>query len=214
MVDGKTSGATDLARLDPVKQTIDVVARLMVPVQHQTGAGNGMVYTSSTIGDPADGWDVMADGRIAIVRAAPYRIEWLSPAGKSTLGPVVAYDPIPFTAQDREASEKKAGRGGVSVGSVGGTGSGSAPIEREYAMVKPAFAPSDVIVSSSGHVWVMRTQPFGATATTYDVFDGTGARIDRVTMPADSRVIGFGPGSVLVREGIAKNASLRKYKAS
>ena len=214
MVDGKTSGATDLARLDPVKQTIDVVARLMVPVQHQTGAGNGMVYTSSTIGDPADGWDVMADGRVAIVHASPYRVEWVSPAGKSTLGPVIAYDPIAFTAQDRDLWEKTTGRGGASVGVVGGSSSSSAPPEREFAKQKPAFEPNDVLVSPSGRVWVRRTQPFGATTTTYDVFDGTGARVDRVTMPADSRVIGFGPGSVLVREGPSKTASLRKYKIS
>jgi hypothetical protein len=214
MTDGKTSGASDLVRLDPVKQTIDVVAHLMVPVQHQVGAGNGMTYTSSTIGDPTDGWDVMPDGRIAIVRASPYRLEWLSPAGKSTLGPVIAYDPIPFTAQDREAAEKTAGRGRVSVGVAGGSSSGNGMPEREYAIQKPVFLPYDVIASPSGHVWVRRTQPFGATATIYDVFDATGARVDRVTMPADSRVIGFGPGSVLVREGNLKNASLRKYKAS
>jgi hypothetical protein len=214
MTGGKSSSTNELVRLDPVKQTRLVITKLLVPVQHQTGGGNGMIYTRATIGDPADGWGVMSDGRVAIVRAAPYRVEWISPQGASMLGPVMAYDPIPYTAEDRAAFEKTAGRGGASVGVAGGSGSGNTTPEREYAKAKPAFLPGDVIVSPSGRIWVMRSQAFGATTTLYDVFDGTGARVDRVTMPADSRVIGFGPGSVFVREGSAKSASLKKYKAS
>lgn len=213
---GVSSGLIDLIRLDPVKQTREPIAKLMVPKERQVNSGNGMIFTRSVVGDPADGWGVMANGRIAIVRAAPYRVEWLSPDGKSTLGPIIAVDPIPFTDADRREIEKNSGRGGASVGEAGGAApkSSSADLERQYAAVKPPFKPTDVIISPAGRVWVLRQQAFGSPTVHYDVFDTTGARVDRVEFPANSRVIGFGPASVLVREGGDASAVLRKYKLS
>jgi hypothetical protein len=46
----------------------------------------------------------------------------------------------------------------------------------------------------------------------YDVFDGRGVRIDRVELPARSRVVGFGRGAVYVSERDADDLPhLRKY---
>jgi hypothetical protein len=102
---------------------------------------------------------------------------------------------------------------GASVGaSMGGGAASTADLGRKYAAVKPPFFPDDVIVSPSGRVWVMRTQRFGAGTVIYDVFDTSGKRIDRVSLPVESRVIGFGPSSVFVRQGVAGAEQLKKYR--
>jgi hypothetical protein len=201
--------SSDLVRLDPAKQTEERIAQLAIPKSERLPSGDGMILTRSVIGDPADGWGVLPDGRVAVVRANPYRVEWISPAGSVTKGPVIAYDPLPYTEQDREAVISRLSKSGaVGVGVAGGANSASPQMTRKFAVNKPPFFPDDILVSPAGRVWVMRTQPFGATTVIYDVFDTTGARVDRVALPADSRVVGFGAGAVYVREGAAQ---LRKY---
>lgn len=202
---------SDLIRLDPVKQTEEKITELAIPRSERLPSGDGMILTRGVIGDPADGWGVLPDGRVAIVRANPYRVEWISPAGGTTKGPTQTYDVLPYTEQDREAAIKAFGQApsvGVSSGSDN-KGGASPAMSRKFAANKPPFFPDDVIVAASGRVWVMRTQPFGAKTVVYDVFDTAGARVDRVALPADSRVVGFGAGAVYVREG---GNQLRKYK--
>jgi hypothetical protein len=212
MAQGATSATADLVRLDPATQARTTIAKLMQPRQERIPGGDGMVMTRSVIGDPADGWGVAANGDVAVVRANPYRVEWFSANGHATSGPTIAHDEIPLTADDRDAMNKRMGpapSAGVGPTSTSGARNSNAGMTRKFADVKPPFFPDDVAVSPEGKVWVMRTQPFGATGVIYDVFDHTGARIDRVRLPADSRVIGFGPATVLVREGAA---TLKRYK--
>jgi sugar lactone lactonase YvrE len=212
---GEPAGTADLVRLDPAKQTVETVAKLMIPKAKRISSENGLTLTRSTVGDPADGWAVLRDGRVAIVRAAPYRVEWIGVDGRSTQGPQISFDPIPYTQQDRDAYLQSLGAGASVGASVAGGGKAStADLDRKFAAVKPPFSPDDVIASPAGRIWVKRSAPFGAATVTYDVFDGTGARVDRVEFPKDSRVVGFGPASVYVREGSGKDTQLRKYKLS
>lgn len=211
-----TDRSADIVRLDPVQQSKVIVATLLQQSEIVTSSGNGMTFSQMIAGSPADGWGVMPDGRVAIVRATPYRVDWVSPDGKISKGPAIDYTPIPLTDQDKQAITRAAGKApSVGVGGAdGGTPTTSADMERKFAATKPPFAPDDVVVSPAGRVWVMRSQPFGANSSLYDVFDTNGARIDRVQFPVNSRVIGFGPGSVFVREGLETNAPLKKYKVS
>lgn len=203
---GELSNQVDLVRLHTSTLVEEKIASLAIPRSERLPSGDGMVLTRSRIGDPADGWGVAPDGRVAIVRANPYRVDWLSPTGQIKAGPTIAVDVIPYTEQDREAA-RNAGGGSVGVGRPGGASS-PASIPQKFAPNKPPFFPNDVVVSPAGAVWVMRSAPFGATMVTYDVFDATGARTDRVAFPAGSRVVGFGAAAVYVREGAA---DLRKY---
>ena len=209
----ETSGVAELIRLDPAKQTEEVVAKLMIPKTRRISSEGGLEITRGTVGDPGDGWAVLPDGRIAIVHGAPYRVEWVTADGRSTSGPVIAHEPVPFTKEDRDLFNQSAPSAGV-----GAAGSGSrantADMDRKFAEFKPPFSPQDVTASPSGRIWVKRSRPFGAATVIYDVFDGAGNRVDRVDFPKDSRVVGFGAGSVYVREGSDKNVQLRKYKVS
>ena len=170
-----------------------------------------MIFTRSFIGSPADGWGVAPDGRVAIVRAEPYRVEWISPDGTVTRGPAIEITPLPMTEADKQAYRERAKARSASVGVAGGSGAGADDLGLLFAETKAPFNPQDVSVSPDGRVWVMRTQPFGVAEVVYDVFDRTARRADRIQLPAGSRIVGFGGASVLVRHEGNGRTELRKY---
>jgi hypothetical protein len=201
-----------LVRFDAEAQKMETVARLRKGETRTIPAGDGMTFGRTVIGSPADGWGVAPDGRVAVVRADPYRVEWYRPGGDVTRGPAIATDAIPMTDADRKAFEAQAGDG-VRVGRTGGAEPSAADLGRLFADTKPPFSPDDVLVSPDARVWVLRSRPHDATAVIYDVFDPTGRRVDRIELPDGSRVVGFGRGTVYARwtdEG--GRCELRKYR--
>ena len=124
--------------------------------------------------------------------------------------------PISYTEAEKAAvaasSSASVMGGGMADG--GRASRATAPPPREFAPTKPPFEPNgEVIASPEGRVWVSRNLPAGVAKTVYDVFDGTGERVDRVELPARNRVVGFGLASIYAVERDEKGAvSLRKYK--
>lgn len=207
----QAADTVDLLRFDAATQKREVVAHLLAQQERSMPGGDGVTYGRIVIGSPADGWGVTPDGRVAVVRAVPYHVEWISPPGKVTRGPVVDYAPLPMTDADKQAFIAAHKGGTVSVG-MAGAQSNPADVGPLFAPTKPPFDQDDVIVSPEGRVWVMRSRPAGTSAVTYDVFDDAGVRVDRVEFPALSRVIGFGKTSVYVREGDGSPVALKKYR--
>ena len=201
-----------ILRLDAEKQTTDEVAVLRGPVRRTVGGGDGVVFSRSIVGSPADGWGVATDGRVAVVRADPYRVEWYGRDGKVTRGPVIGDSPLPMTDADRNHYRRTLGRGGASVGMSGGARTDSAATEMLFASTKAPFDPDAVAVSLDGHVWVARTGPLGEATQAFDVFDAAGRRVDRIAVPAGGRLVGFGSGAIYVRyPAAAGTVELRKY---
>lgn len=201
---------TRLLRFDPVAQHGDPIAELALPEMKLTGTSGGMVFGRAVIGSPADGWGVTAAGRVAVVRAAPYRVEWYDTGGRVTRGPEIAYDALPMTDADKDAFRKSTGPG-PSVGMVGGSTAARGDSGPLFAATHPPFEPEGVIVSPQEQVWVQRSAQAGATFTIYDVFDGAGVRVRRVQFPAGSDIVGFGRAAVYVREAGGRGAALKKY---
>ena len=205
----------DLVRFDPATQQSRVVAKIQQRITQTMSGGDGMTYSRQVIGSPADGWGVAADGRVAVVRAKPYRVDWYSPAGVETRGPVFQADTIPMTDADKQAFiAAYPGRGGASVGVASTTGSAS-PVSASmlFADTKAPFDHDYVMVSPAGRVFVPRTKPAGHTDVIYDIFDGRGDRVDRITLPPTSRIVGFSRASIYVREGSATGGfQLKKYE--
>jgi hypothetical protein len=202
-----------LVRFDPASQGREKIADLGLPESRTIDRGDGVVLGRSVIGAPADGFGVAPDGRVAIVRGEPYRVDWIGADGALTRGPAIAFEPVPMTEADKQAFlAANSGRGSVGVGLASGGRGSLTGMEPAFAATKAPFTPTDVIVSPDAQVWVMRSRPAGATAVTYDVFDARGRRTDRLEFPDGSRVVGFGKGSVYVREtdGSGRQA-LRKY---
>jgi len=211
---GVSRPAWPLLRFDPRTQQKQKITDLIQGETTTIVEGN-VTRSQGVIGSPADGFGVAPDGRVAIVRGQPYRVEWVGVDGKITRGPDIAYDPVPMTDADRAAQKTAAGGGAsaVSSGGAGSPGGSLSGIERKFAPTKAPFSPADIMVSPSAQVWVMRSRPATATDVIYDVFDGRGQRIDRLVFPLGSRVVGFGPGTVYIRETGGDGAmTLKKYK--
>ena len=209
---GNVSRDVPLIRFDAEAQKGETVAQIRKPDARSVPGGDNVVYSREIIGSPADGWGVAPDGRVAIVRAEPYRVEWHAAGGKVMRGPDVAVTPLPMTEADKERYQSMRRGRGPSIGRVGGGRADASGLEMMFAATKPPFAPENVVVSPAGQVWVQRTMPAEVTDVVYDVFDSSGKRIDRVKLPEDSRVVGFGSSSVLVRVKVpAGRCELRKY---
>ena len=213
---GLANDSAPLIRFDPLRQHGDTVAMLRTREMRITSMDEHSQTSSTVIGSPEDTWGVAPDGRVVVIRAAPYRVDWYSPNGGVTHGPVIAHTAISFTAAEKAAVASRSS-GSTSVrGMAGGSSGASTPapeMPREFAPTKPPFEPDgEVIVSPEGRVWVARNLPADVAKTIYDVFDGKGERVDRVELPPRSRVVGFGPGSIYAAERDDQGAvSLRKY---
>jgi len=201
-----------LVRFDPDTAKMEPITKLLKPEVRTLPGGDGVVFGRTVIGSPADGWGVAPDGRVAVVRAVPYRVDWHAPDGKVTQGLAIPTDPLPMTAADRQAFIDAAGPG-VSVGRTGGQPTNLAKLGTLFADTKPPFTPEGVLVSPDARAWVLRTRAHEATAVIYDVFDASGRRVDRIELPDDSRIVGFGRNAVLVRwTGDAGRCELRRYR--
>lgn len=71
----------------------------------------------------------------------------------------------------------------------------------EWPETMPPFTGRDAVrVTPEGEAWVTRTTKGANPTPAYDVFDGTGKLVRRVTLQPGSRIVGFGKETVyLVR---------------
>ena len=198
---GRPVDSLPLIRFDVARQHGDTVARLFFTKPTTVTTKDRLTMTRTPVFSPADGWTVMADGSVAVVRAVPYRVDWIAASGERTVGPPIDYTPVAVTDADRKAFDAQ-GSPMVSGGRPGSTGmtAGGGDSKVEFAKVKPPFDPDAVVAAPDGRVWVGRHVAAGSTQVVYDVFDRRGARVDRVALPARSKVVGFGRGVVYAVE--------------
>ena len=157
---------------------------------------------------PRDAWTVTADGRVAVVRANEYRVDWYQPnGGPATRGPVVEYDPIRIDDAEKDAWADQQANRQMTMRMIGGSGGGgSRQIQAprpdvdavDFPEFKPPFGSNAAVVTPGGQLWVMRSQRHDDTDTWYDVFDSRGARVRQVRLSNHRRVVGFGRGVVYV----------------
>jgi hypothetical protein len=203
---GKSGGTIDsipLMRLDVATRTYkDTLGWLRIPSMH-TAAGSGMIIPGSTMFAAADAWAVAPDGRVAFVRATPYRVQWLNLDGRITTGPITEVPRLRVTEQDKDEARKAIGDStGVLIGKSDGTTKPNVMKQPEmtFAEFKPPFDASEVFVSPDGRVWIKRETAAGLHDVIYDVFDQRGVRADRIQLPARHRIVGFGKRAVYAVE--------------
>lgn len=157
---------------------------------------------------PSDGFAVAQDGSVAVVRAEPYRVEWLDANGRRRSGPTMEFVALPVTSADREAASRTTRREmqGVNLPRISQTGPDgqrrdvdlrSLMPEMPTATHKPSIDPRRVRIDAEGRLWVGRSVALGAPEV-YDVFNAEGQRIDRVQLPAGYSLVGFGADRVYV----------------
>lgn len=205
----------DIVRFDRATPRADTLATLVLPEQVSTGVRTlpgGMIRRFTN--KPLAAQDIAAfapDGRVAVVRANEYRVEWVGLDDKVLRGPVTPYDRVRVTGAERDAflaSQTRPGniivRGGPAPGSSTGAPR-AAPIPRgtdpfadqpvEWPEYKPPFLAGAAAVAPDGRLWVLKTRPHDDPVPVYDVFDGSGRLIERVVLPPKTRLIGFGQGA-------------------
>jgi hypothetical protein len=217
-----TSGEALVLRYDRRTGKVDTVGTLGLPKGEQSAAtmlSGGMMRTVTNLPLAArDAAVIVPDGRIAIVRANPYRIEWVGLDGKRLVGPAAVPSHIRVTQEEKEAftrSQIRPGailvKGNPAAGAPPAPGgkSGGGPAKISSAEIKAMMNPTmvwpaekppflgtgSVMAAPDGQVWVLRTRAHDDSIPTYDVFDGTGRVVERVALPKRTRLVAFGRGT-------------------
>jgi hypothetical protein len=157
---------------------------------------------------PNDDWAVGTDGRVAVVRANGYYVEWRMPDGQVITGPETPYETLPISYADKEDDLERNRGEGLSVniirsssgdtnmqmsrgGSPGGGEDEPSVEDQEWGETFPPFQNRRAVVSPSNDVWVLRWLPVDRPPM-MDVFGPDGVLKGSVIIPDDSRLIGFG----------------------
>jgi hypothetical protein len=227
-----SSDSAPILRLDRATKKTDTVAYIKVPpVSVSTSSGGQNVSVRAGGGNPfasTDDWAVTPDGRVAVIRTKDYHVDWYAPNGQKTSGPAIAYEKVRVTDDDKKAfRERRANGGGVAISfgqrvGPGGTSQGAnvapptsvqLPEPTDWPDVKPAFTGNAAFAAPNGQVWVLRTRAAKDKIPTFDVFDQTGRVVSRVALPAETRLIGFGNGTVyLARSDEDDLQYLQRYR--
>ena len=203
-------------RWDRVRGRHDTVARVRLPrlITKTSGTANSRNVRQRPPPYPQqDAWVAMEDGRVALVRVAPYRVDWVLPNGSRVIGRPLPAPAVPIgPAERKEYLEEQAATGlAVAVESVNGQVSmrlsrgRQDPDEDRGADLDDGAWPSTkppttgvVLPSPDGTVWVERSGPAGAPRA-YDVIGARGEPVRRVTLPAGRRAIGVGRRGLYAR---------------
>ena len=209
---GEQSDSLMILRMDLETEQIDSVALFKTEgtTREESGDGNSQSVSITQIPlSPADAWGVAEDGRVVVVRALDYHVDWIGPDGV-TSGPSVPYAPVRIgSAEKEEWRDRRAESGGglsIEVGIVNGdvrvtAGRGGPGRDDDdldgypWPEAMPAFHNAPVPVDPLGRAWVRRHREAGAEPR-YDLFDGEGRLAMSVEMPAGRRVVSFGDGTL------------------
>ncbi|HEY0969749.1 MAG TPA: hypothetical protein VGE02_02105 [Gemmatimonadales bacterium] len=216
-------------RFDRRTRTLTPVARVAVPKAEISSEGSAtnrrvMVRTGTPFA-AQDEWAVGLDGRVAVVRHDPYRVEWLAPGGRRVTGPAMPYERLRVTERDREEYRERSRSGAgirmaVTVGGEGAstrmaptTASAALPEPGDWPEFKPPFLAGAATVAPDGRLWVLRTRPAGDDVPRYDVFDSFGELSATVILPPATRLLGFGRNSAyVVRKDADELEYLERYR--
>lgn len=214
----QTSDSVPLLRYDRSTRRTDTLTHIALPKSNTnvSGGQNNMriVFGGSNPLAPRDEWHVFPDGRVAVVRASDYHVDFILPDGSKRSGPRIPYTPIRMTAAEirHEEALREAARanqmtvmisnnnGQMSRSAQMGPGPNAPPLEplTDWPEVKPAFRPgqASVIARPNGELWVRRTENAQARGTLYDVIDAQGAVAYQVRLEDGVTLVGFGENSI------------------
>lgn len=218
------SDSLPILRFDRATKKTDTLAYMVNTAKVSSSGGQGNRRVAFTIqnkpfGDE-DQWAVTPDGRVAIVRAADYHVDWFG-ASKAK-GPAIQFEKLKVTEDDkkawREARSRVQGLAMTTqVGRAGGSQTQTQAIrpsdlpEPEWPEYKGAF--TSVTSAPDGKLWIQRTSPASQKGTTYDVLDANGRLVSKVMIPERTRLIGFGKGTIyLVRFDEDDLQYLQRYR--
>jgi hypothetical protein len=202
-----SADSVPLLRYDRSTRKRDTVGYIRPPKNNANVQG-GASRQSIRIGGanpfaPRDEWAVTADGRVAVIRSPEYRVDWTSPARAT--GGALPYSRINVSEKHKEqwrntqrnATMIMVGNNNGRVTSSAGTPpAGQIQEPTDWPDVLPPFLQNAAAVAPNGNIWIARTRDATSDVPTYDVLDASGRVAERVALPKQTRVVGFGNGVV------------------
>ena len=210
------SGA--VVRWDRVTKKTDTLAWVKLPKSNtQVSGSQGNMRITMGGGNPLnprDEWAVFPDGRVAVVRAHDYHVDWILANGTRQSSAPIRYTPIRMTDADKREEEElrlrnranqmmvsmTSGPGGTQRAASMGPGANAPPPPplTDWPDVKPPFRPgmASVWARPNGDLWVRRTEPAGAKGTLYDVISAQGAVMYQVRLAEGITLVGFGNNTI------------------
>jgi len=194
-----------VARFDRASRTFDTVAMVWLP--------ENFLVRSQRFGflprmlEPRDDWAVGEDGRVAVIRAEDFSVEWSFPDGKRVEGPPHNFQTQRVGPEDKEALLAEMRTSGISstalASRTGGiqrmsmsrgipnSADGPGVDDFEWAETFPAFRNDRTLISPAGEAWVERWVPIGSDSR-WEIFDAGGLWLGSVVLPPHRQLIGFG----------------------
>jgi hypothetical protein len=196
---------------------VDTVAFLQLPAGDTKasiteGGGTSMQTGLANPFVPRDEWTVAPDGRVALVHAQPYFVEWIAKDGTRTKGPTLPNTPVPVTQADKTEYGKVPHMGASATDAPKATQTEDGG-SNDWPASKPAFVHAEVRSDLRGNVWIMKYSPSGDARVHYDVLGGDGQVKQRVTLPESTRIVGFGRTALYaVRKGADGAQFLEEFR--
>lgn len=199
-----------LQRFDRAKKSYETIAYLKVPKPQVSGGANRMEVRIGGANPfaPRDDWAVAPDGRVAIVYASDYRVEWIQPNGQRLKGPATPYNKTKLTEAHKkwwQETQRRRATGIMVTNNNGRMSATTAPAgnltpeqRNDWPEYLPPFLANAVHVAPNGQLWVLQAAASDDVAPIYDIFDAAGKLSARVQLAKRSRVVGFGNGTLYV----------------
>jgi hypothetical protein len=169
-----------------------------------------------------DEWAALRDGTVAIIRWRDYHVDWVKPDGTKASSPRTAWNWVRMTDEEKERFIDTlkvvfAKNDSSSQSQIMMFGSPSSlPVFETLAVAPnevpdypPPFVPRSTRVDLDDRIWLLERANLGSKAPlVYDVIDRSGQIVDRVRMPPNAAVLGFGPGGSVYLSITPQNLSL------
>jgi hypothetical protein len=170
-----------------------------------------------------DEWAALDDGTVAIIRWRDYHVDWVKPDGTKESSPRTAWNWVRMTDDEKArfidtlkvVLQKNDSTQQGSMMMFGMSPSAMPVFETltvapsEVPDYPPPFVPRATRVDLENRIWLLERAPLGSKAPlVYDVIDRNGQIVDRVRMPPNAAVLGFGPNGSVYLSITPQNMSL------
>ncbi len=208
-----------IVRGDFDTRKIDTLAWMKTPSQGRMGmemkenpAGGAPSITMHMLMNPfamSDEWALLSDGTVAIVRAHDYHIDWVDPDGSKRSSAKMPIDWKRYTDAERTQrvdSIRKIADEQIKRAISQQTGAGGPQIKFDLGIVPdsefPEFYPpiqaGSLLADLDGRLWILpTTSTNAANGFTYYIVNRKGEIVERVQLPKDHVLVGFGPHNVV-----------------
>lgn len=201
---GPRQDSAYIARFDMQAERVDTVAAVKLAGPAKLRGRSGIMLGQAPLG-PKDDWAVAPDGRVALIRADDYSVNWIRQGFPAENGPPNSYRPVPIGRAEKEAWFEDFFGASIEMGirrfaggerqvrfSRGSQAIGDIDIDQVvWPAHLPPFKPGHSIIAPNGDLWVERYGLLGQPVA-IDIFDGHGQKKGEAQLPVGRRVAGFG----------------------